>query len=292
MSNKDTPFDKNIRPIRCGNKIIDFTKPKIMGVLNLTPDSFYDGGKFKQEKIQIEQTAKMLKEGADMIDLGAVSSRPGADIPDEEEELMRIVWPIQRLVKEFPEAIFSIDTFRAKVARECIESGAHLVNDISGGNMDDRMFETVAKLKVPYILMHMHGTPEVMQQSPVSGNILEVVKYFFKEKTAQLEALGVKDIILDPGFGFGKTLACNYMMLQHLEQLRVNNYPLLGGVSRKSMINKVLNTKPSEALNGTTVLNTIALQHGANILRVHDVKEAREVGEIVRFLKELEECNE
>ena len=291
MSNKDTPFDKNTRPIHCGNKTIDFSKPKIMGVLNLTPDSFYDGGKFHQEKIRMEQTARMLKEGADMIDIGAVSSRPGAEIPDEEEELRRIVWPLQRLIKEFPDAIFSIDTFRSKVARECILSGAHIVNDISGGNLDENMFETVAELQVPYLLMHMHGTPEMMQQSPVAENIIEMVRQFFKEKVAQLNTLGVEDIILDPGFGFGKTLKCNYMMLKNLEQLRIHDYPLLGGISRKSMINKVINTKASEALNGTTVLNAIALQHGANILRVHDVKEAREVIEIVRFLEELGDCS-
>lgn len=290
MSNKDTPFNKNIRPIRCGNKIIDFAKPKIMGVLNLTPDSFYDGGKFHQEKLRIEQTASMLKEGADIIDLGAVSSRPGAKLADEDEELSRIVYPLQRLINEFPEAIFSIDTFRAKVAKECIESGAHIINDISGGQMDEGMFETVAELKAPYILMHMHGIPSLMQQAPLSENILEVVRQFFEAKVAQLTAMGVDNIILDPGFGFGKTLKCNYTILKNLEKLRIENYPILGGVSRKSMINKVLNTKPSEALNGTTVLNTLALQHGANILRVHDVKEAKEVIEIVSFSKELGEC--
>ncbi|MEE4258665.1 MAG: dihydropteroate synthase [Bacteroidales bacterium] len=290
MSNKDTSFKKIIRPVRSGNKMIDFSSPKIMGVLNLTPDSFYDGGKFQQEKLRVEQTARMLKEGADMIDLGAVSTRPGAEMIDEEEELKRIIWPLQLLVKEFPETIFSIDTYRSKVAKECIFSGAHIINDISGGQFDDKMFETVAELKVPYILMHLHGTPQNMQQSPISENIIALIRKYFKEKVAQLNRSGVKDIILDPGFGFGKTLKCNYAILNNLERLRIADYPILGGVSRKSMINKVINTKPSEALNGTTVLNTIALQNGANILRVHDVKEAREVIEIIRFSEELGDC--
>lgn len=290
MSNKDTPFKKIIRPVRCGNKMIDFSSPKIMGVLNLTPDSFYDGGKFQQEKSVVEQTARMLKEGADMIDLGAVSTRPGAELIAEKEELNRIIWPLQLLVKEFPDTIFSIDTFRSNVAKECINSGAYIINDISGGNMDDKMFETVAELKVPYILMHMHGTPENMQKSPISGNIIELIRQFFEERIEKLHSFGVEDIILDPGFGFGKTLKCNYTMLRNLEKLRIDNLPILGGISRKSMINKVINVKPSEALNGTTVLNTIALQNGANILRVHDVKEAREAIEIVRFSEELGEC--
>ncbi len=290
MSNKDTPFKKNIRPVRCGNKMIDFSTPKIMGVLNLTPDSFYDGGKFQQEKSVVEQTFRMLKEGADMIDLGAVSTRPGAELIAEKEELNRIIWPLQLLVKEFPDTIFSIDTFRSNVAKECIKSGAYIINDISGGNMDDKMFETVAELKVPYILMHMHGTPENMQKSPISGNIIELIRQFFEEQIEKLHSFGVEDIILDPGFGFGKTLKCNYTMLRNLEKLRIDNLPILGGISRKSMINKVINVKPSEALNGTTVLNTIALQNGANILRVHDVKEAREAIEIVRFSEELGEC--
>lgn len=271
--------------------MIDFSASKIMGILNLTPDSFYDGGKFQQEKLIKEQVGKMLKEGADIIDLGAVSTRPGAEIIDEEEELRRISWPLQRLVNEFPETIFSIDTFRSRVARECIHSGAHIINDVSGGNMDDNMFETIAELKVPYILMHMHGTPENMQQSPIYTNIIELLKQYFTEKVQQLNRLGIEDIILDPGFGFGKTLKCNYTILKNLEKLRINGLPILGGISRKSMINKVINTKPSEALNGTTVLNTLALQHGANILRVHDVKEAREVIDIVGFLEELGDCN-
>jgi len=290
MSDKDTSFTKKIRPIACGNKILDFSTPKIMGVLNLTPDSFYDGGKFHQERIRKEQTEKMLHEGADIIDIGAVSSRPGAELIEEQEEQKRIIRPLQRLVAEFPEAIFSIDTFRASVARACIDSGAHIINDVSGGAFDENMYATVAELHVPYILMHMYGTPENMQQSPITENITEIIRQYFTEKVSTLRNAGVEDIILDPGFGFGKTLKCNYAILRNLEEQRMDNLPLLAGVSRKSMINKVINTKPSEALNGTTVLNTIALLKGANILRVHDVKEAREAIDIVRFARELGEC--
>jgi dihydropteroate synthase len=292
MSHKDTSFKKKIRPVRCGNKTIDFSTPKIMGILNLTPDSFYDGGKYHGEKMWKEQTEKMLREGADIIDLGAVSTRPGARLIDEEEELKRIVPPLQQLVAEFPGAVFSIDTFRASVARECIENGAHIINDISGGKFDDQMYAAISELHVPYILMHLHGKPEDMQQAPIEHNIIKIIRDFFLEKVQELKAAGIEDIILDPGLGFGKTLECNYAVLKKLEELRIDNLPLLAGVSRKSMINKVINTKPSEALNGTTVLNTMALLHGANILRVHDVKEAREAVEIVRFAEESGECGD
>jgi len=290
MSNKDTPFKKKSGTINCGNKIIDFSTPKIMGVLNLTPDSFYDGGKYQLEKLRFKQTAKMLREGVDIIDLGAVSSRPGAEIIKEDEELERIIGPLQQLIEEFPEAIFSIDTFRSSVANECINNGAHIINDISGGNFDEKMFETVAELKVPYVLMHLHGTPENMQQAPITTDIIQIIKKYFTEKVTTLQKLGVEDIILDPGFGFGKTLECNYTILKSLEKLRIDDLPILAGISRKSMVNKVINTKPSEALNGSTVLNTIALLNGTNILRVHDVKEAKEAIDIVHFSNELGEC--
>jgi len=292
MSNKDTPFKKKSRTIKCRNKIIDFSTPKIMGVLNLTPDSFYDGGKYQQKKFRIEQTAKMLREGADIIDLGAVSSRPGAEIIKEDEELERIIGPLQQLIEEFPEAIFSIDTFRSSVANECINNGAHIINDISGGNFDEKMFETVAELKVPYVLMHLHGTPENMQQAPITTDIIQIIKKYFTEKVTTLQKLGVEDIILDPGFGFGKTLECNYTILKSLEKLRIDDLPILAGISRKSMVNKVINTKPSEALNGSTVLNTIALLNGANILRVHDIKEAKEAIDIVHFSEKKGECTD
>ncbi len=288
MSTKDTVFDNKTKAIRCGDITMDFNKPKVMGVLNLSPDSFYDGGKYHQEKERARQVEKMLKEGADIIDLGAVSSRPGAADISLEEEMERLIWPLQRLVKTFAGALFSIDTYRSEVARECIRSGAHIINDISGGNYDEQMFKTVAELGVPYILMHMHKTPGTMQQQPIGENIIRIISEFFKEKVQHLQSLGVNDIILDPGFGFGKTLKCNYSILNHLEDLRIDNLPILGGISRKSMINKVINTKPTEAMNGTTVLNTLALLNGANILRVHDVKEAVEAIEIVKYYEGCE----
>ena len=290
MSAKDTVFDNKTKAIHCGDITMDFNKPKVMGVLNFTPDSFYDGGKYQREKEWAYQVEKMLKEGADIIDLGAVSTRPGAAILSLEQELERIIRPLQRLVKTFPEAIFSIDTYHSKVARDCIQNGAHMINDISGGNYDDTMFATVAELGVPYVLMHMHLTPKNMQQQPINKNIIQIISGFFREKVQRLQALGATDIILDPGFGFGKTLKCNYSILNHLDELRMNNLPILSGISRKSMINKVINSKPSEALNGTTVLNTIALLNGANILRVHDVKEAVEAIEIVKYYWEFGEC--
>lgn len=292
MSDKDTFFGVKAMTINCGGKTIDFARPKIMGVLNLSPDSFYDGGKYHQEKQRANKVEKMLKEGADIIDIGAVSTRPGAALISVDEELSRIVWPLERLVKLFPDAIFSIDTFRAQVAKECIEGGAHIINDISGGNFDENMFQIIAELKVPYILMHIQGTPENMQAEPIESDIVELLSNFFNNKVTELKKLGVNDLILDPGFGFGKTLRCNYTILNNLEKLRIDDLPILGGISRKSMINKVLNTKPTEALNGTTILNTIALLKGANILRVHDIKEATEAIKIVEFSKYTKDCNE
>ena len=284
MDSKDTSFGK-IRKLRAGKKIFDFSVPKIMGILNLTPDSFYDGGKYTREEASISQVHKMLEEGADIIDIGAVSTRPGARPVGADEELSRLLPALKKLVKLFPETVFSIDTYHAEVAAACINEGAAMVNDISGGTLDQNMFPTMARLKVPYVLMHMHGTPETMQQHPVAENIVRCVRSFFEEKVAALRENGVKDIILDPGFGFGKTLESNYELLAHMASLRFDSLPLLAGISRKSMINKVLNTSPGEALNGTTVLHTLALLNGANLLRTHDVKEAREAVEIVKFYR-------
>lgn len=284
MGNKDTSFPK-IRSIRSGERLFDFSKPVVMGILNLTPDSFYDGGKYRGEEQWVSQSRKMLEEGADIIDLGAVSTRPGARTVDEEEELERLLPPLKRLVRKFPDAVFSIDTYHAKVARHCVEAGARMINDISGGSFDRNMFSTIADLKIPYVLMHIHGTPQNMQQHPVSENIVPVVHAFFAERVSALRALGVEDIILDPGFGFGKTLESNYELLQNMATIRIDNLPLLAGVSRKSMINKVLNIQPSEALNGTTVVNTLALLAGANLLRVHDVKEACQAIDIVHYYR-------
>ncbi len=284
MSNKSTSFNE-IRNIRVNNKIIDFSTPKIMGILNLTPDSFYDGGKNRERDNWLTRTEELLINGADIIDIGAVSTRPGARKVSVNEELQRIMNPVEILTNSFPEAIFSIDTYRSKVAEETVTAGAHIINDISGGTMDADMFATIAKLKVPYILMHIHGTPQTMMDSPIEANIVHVVKNFFLKAVKKLSELGVDDIILDPGFGFGKTLESNYSLLNNLENTRINNLPLLAGISRKSMITKVLNNMPEEALIGTTTLNTIALLSGANILRVHDVEEAKQVAKIIMFME-------
>jgi len=287
MGNKSTPSNE-IVDIKINNKIIDFSTPKIMGIINLTPDSFYDGGKYINNDSLLKKTEDMILAGADIIDIGAVSTRPGADNVTINEELKRIIEPIKILSRAFPKIFFSVDTYRSKVAEESIKAGAHIINDISGGTMDNRMFETIAMLKVPYILMHIQGTPKTMQEDPITENIIDIVKSFFQNAVIKLNKLGVEDIILDTGFGFGKSLECNYILLKNIEKVRINNLPILAGISRKSMINKVLNTKPSEALNGTTALNTIALLHDANILRVHDAKEAKEVVDIVEFFRNIE----
>ena len=284
MGNKDTSFQKT-RSIQIGKNILDFSRPRIMGILNLTPDSFYDGGRYFNEELWFSQTLKMISEGADIIDIGAFSSRPGAEMISTEEEIERLLTPLKLLKSEFPDAVFSIDTFRSEVAKTCIEAGAHIINDIAGGSMDEKMFETIATLKVPYILMHMHGTPQDMQKVPITENIIEKVHTFLEKQVIKLQTLGVEDIILDPGFGFGKTLECNYNLLSGMEKTRIDNLPILVGVSRKSMINNVLQTKPEEALNGTTVINTLALMNGADILRVHDVTEARQTIDLMEHYK-------
>ena len=284
MESKGTSFGK-IRKLTIGNKIFDFSRPKVMGILNLTPDSFFDGGRYTQQEQWLTQTRKMLNEGADITDIGAASTRPGAAFVPVEEELKRLLPALKTLLRAFPDAVFSIDTYHAETAARCVENGAHLINDISGGTFDTNMFDTLARLQVPYVLMHIHGTPENMQQQPLSKGITKQVLSFFEKKVAVLRDKGVEDILLDPGFGFGKTLEGNYELLQNMGQTRVNDLPLLAGISRKSMINKVLGTQPSQALNGTTVLHTLALLNGANLLRVHDVKEAREAIALVEFYR-------
>jgi dihydropteroate synthase len=278
---KDTVFTKK-KTLNCRGKLLDLSTPVVMGILNLTPDSFYDGGELDTIDAAITKCAKMLNDGAAIIDIGAYSSRPGAEDISEEEELKRLLPYLKELVIRFPDAVFSVDTFRANVAKRAIENGAAIINDISGGN--DEMFQTVRELGVPYILMHIKGTPQTMQQNLQEGKILKEVMYYFSEKLKKLHRLGVNDIILDPGFGFGKTLEQNYELLREFEQFRIFNKPVLAGVSRKSMINKVLGTKPETALNGTIVLNTLLLEKGAAILRVHDVKEAVEA---VKLLQQL-----
>jgi dihydropteroate synthase len=256
--------------------------PIVMGILNLTPDSFYDGGKYSDEKLILQRVNAMLKEGADIIDIGAYSSRPNAKHISEEEEMMRLLPVIKIIVKEFPNAILSVDTFRSKIAKSSILEGAHIINDISGGNMDSQMFQTIAKFKVPYILMHMQGIPQSMQDAPNYIDVTKEVLKYFQEKLAQLNSLGVKDVTLDVGFGFGKTIDQNYQLLHNLNSFKDLGYPLLVGLSRKSMLYKLLNILPDQALNATSVVHTLALLNGANILRVHDVKEAVEVVNIIK----------
>ncbi|MCZ4245394.1 dihydropteroate synthase [Pedobacter punctiformis] len=270
--------------INVKGKLIDLSKPKVMGILNITPDSFYSNSRTISIEEALKKTEQFLNEGATFVDIGGYSSRPGAKDVETEEEISRLVPVIEALVKAFPEIIISVDTFRAKVAEETILAGAHLINDIAAGDMDKLMFETVARLQVPYIMMHMQGTPQTMQQNPVYENILlEVVDYLAK-KITELRALKVHDIIIDPGFGFGKTIAHNYELLNQMQELKIFQLPVLVGFSRKGMIHKVLKTTAAESLNGTSVLNTIALQKGAGILRVHDVKEAVECVELVAQL--------
>jgi dihydropteroate synthase len=251
--------------------------PLVMGILNITSDSFYDGGKYLNEAEWLAQAQKMITEGADIIDIGAYSTRPGAENVSEEIENEQLTTTIKSVRKAFPEVLISADTFRAKVAEKAIEAGANIINDISGGTMDEKMFETVAKLNVPYVLMHIQGTPATMQVDPTYQNVTKEVMAFFEERIALLEKLGLKKVILDPGFGFGKTMEHNYELLQNLEQFQKFGLPVLAGISRKSMIYKLLNISQQESLNGTTILNTIAVQKRAKLLRVHDVKEAKEV---------------
>ena len=256
-----------------------------MGILNVTEDSFFDGGKYSNEKQIIERCKKMLEEGATIIDIGAQSSRPGAALIQADDELLKLLPIIKLLKTEIPQIIISIDTFWAKTANECIGAGAHIINDISAGEMDKNMFDIIAKLKVPYIIMHMQGTPQNMQENPTYNNVVTEVISYFDKKITLLKAKGVKQVIIDPGFGFGKTLAHNYQILNNLEQLNKFKLPVLVGTSRKSMIYKLLDTSAKEALNGTSITNTIALQKGVSILRVHDVKEAMECIKITTFAK-------
>lgn len=268
--------------INCKGNLIDFTIPKVMGILNVTPDSFFDGGKYKNEQAILSQTAKMLADGATFIDVGAYSSKPGAKQVSEVEELARIIPVIKLLVRNFPSIIISVDTFRSEVAKQSVQAGAALINDISGGVLDAKMFETVAKLQVPYIMMHMQGTPQNMQLNPVYTDIVKEVTLFFATQLAKLRALKVNDVIIDVGFGFGKTTAHNYELLQKLSLFESLEVPILTGISRKSMLYKLLDILPADALNATTVANTIALLNGTNILRVHDVKQAVEAVKIVK----------
>lgn len=262
--------------INCKGQIIDLSTPKIMGILNITPNSFYDGGKYSLENNAIAQVEKMLKEGATFIDIGAYSSKPNAELVSEEEELNRIIPVVKTLIKEFPDSLLSIDTFRSTVAQECINNGAALINDISAGSLDEKMMEVIASNNVPYIMMHLRGTPQTMQDQTNYEHLINEILTYFSDKVNKARSFGINDLIIDPGFGFAKTTDQNYEILSNLEQFKMLELPILAGVSRKSMIYKTLDTSPEEALNGTTVLNTIAITKGATIIRVHDVKEAME----------------
>lgn len=271
--------------INCNGNLIDLSTPKVMGILNVTPNSFYDGGKHKEINSIIHQVDKMLSEGADFIDIGAYSSKPSAEFVSEEEEIKRLVPIVKSLVETFPNIILSVDTFRAQVAKASVEHGVAMVNDIAAGLLDDKMLETVAELKVPYIMMHMRGNPQTMQSLTDYNDIVKEMIFYFSERIQKARSFGIWDIVIDPGFGFAKTLEQNYEVLHKMELFEMLELPILVGVSRKSMIYKVLESSPQEALNGTSVLNTIALQKGAKILRVHDLKEAVECIKLVSKLK-------
>lgn len=272
--------------INVNGSLLDLSQPRVMGILNVTPDSFYAGSRMQTESEIARRVKQIVSEGATIIDIGAYSSRPNADNVSAREEMERLRMGLKILFEIQPDAVVSVDTFRADVARMCVEEyGVAIINDIAAGEMDADMFHTVAALNVPYIMMHMQGTPQSMQQHPHYDNLLKEVFLYFARKVQQLRDLGVKDIILDPGFGFGKTMEHNYELLSHLEEFRIFELPLLVGVSRKSMIYRLLDITPQEALNGTTVLDTICLLKGADILRVHDVKEAVETVRIVQAMR-------
>ncbi len=276
----------NTKYININGKLMNLAEPQVMGILNVTPDSFYAESRQQTEADIIRRVQQIADEGASIVDIGAYSSRPNAQPVSVEEETNRLRFCLEIINRHYPEAVLSIDTFRADVARMCVEEyGAALINDISAGEMDADMFTTIVRLGVPYIMMHMKGTPQDMQNQPHYDNLLKEVFLYFATKVQKLRDLGVKDIILDPGFGFGKTLEHNYTLMNHLEEFRLFELPLLVGVSRKSMIYRLLNSTPEEALNGTTALHTIALMKGANILRVHDVKAAVEAVHIVKQMK-------
>ena len=277
-----------LKSLNVNGRLLDLSTPQVMGILNVTPDSFYAGSRSRTEAEIAARACQILYEGASIIDIGAYSSRPNAEHISPEEEMQRLRTGLEILNRNHPDAIISVDTFRAEVARQCVEEyGAAIINDISAGEMDEQMFPTVARLNVPYIMMHMQGTPQNMQKEPHYENLLKEVFMYFARKVRQLRDLGMKDIILDPGFGFGKTLEHNYELMAHLEEFGIFELPLLVGVSRKSMIYRLFGATPQEALNGTTVLDTVALMKGADILRVHDVREAVEAVRLIEKLKSV-----
>lgn len=285
MGAKDTVFHTN-KTLCLKGKILDLSTPVVMGILNITPDSFYDGGSHQNIDKAVERAGQMLEQGVTIIDIGGYSSRPGAADITEAQELDRILPAIEAVIHTFPEAYISVDTFRSGIARNAVKAGACMINDISGGTLDGMMFETISQLQVPYILMHMRGSPQTMKSlTSYDDLVVELIKYF-EDKVYQLRKLELKDIIIDVGFGFAKTIEQNYQLLKNLEALQIFNLPILAGLSRKSMIYRKLTIPVTDALNGTTVLNTLALTKGASVLRVHDVKEAVEVIKLFKLYNE------
>lgn len=282
MLGKSTVFSEN-RTFNCRGKLLDLSEPKIMGIINLTPDSFFDGGRNLKNDYFLTKTEELVNEGASILDIGAASTKPGSKIIDAEEEWTILERPLLMLLKRYPKTIFSVDTYHALTAQRAADCGVEMINDIFGGSIDRHMFEVVEKNKLAYVMMHMQGAPEDMQQNLSQGDVVLGEKLFFEKQLALLQEYDVESILLDPGFGFGKTLDQNYQLMHALKQFKSFKHPLLVGLSRKSMIFNYLETSPKEALNGTTVLNTLALINGANVLRVHDALEARET--IRLFLK-------
>jgi len=286
MVQPDKSFYINIK-----GGLMDLRVPKVMGILNVTPDSFFSSSRYMSEESILRRVGEILDEGADIIDVGACSTRPGIELVSEDEELLRLKLALHLIRKRWPDIPVSVDTFRSRIARIVVsEYGADIINDISGGEMDQEMFSTVSELKIPYILMHMRGTPATMQKDPTYDDLLKEICLYFSERVQKLRELGANDIILDPGFGFGKTLEHNYELLRRLSDFDFLELPILVGISRKSMIYKTLNLTPEQSLNGTTVLNTLALSRGANIIRVHDIKEARECVQLVQTYKNSGLC--
>ena len=277
---QDTDFSQKIEQI-----FDQRSTTLIMGILNVTPDSFFDGGRYLEESHWLEQTNKMVGAGADIIDIGACSTRPGSSQPSEAEEIERLLPVVKSVRKAYPQTLISVDTYRSNVAIQAVDCGANIINDISGGTLDPNMFETVAKLNVPYVLMHIQGNPQTMQENPVYTDVVAEVTVFFEENLKKLNSLGIKQVILDPGFGFGKTVEHNFELLKNLDKFQQFKMPILAGLSRKSMVNKLLNISSKDSLNGTSILNAIAVQNGAKMLRVHDLIESVEVVKICEKLK-------
>ncbi len=280
---QNTGFSTN-KTLNINGRLVDLAMPKVMGILNVTPDSFYDGGKFTSDSAIAHRVEQMIKEGLDFIDIGGYSTRPGAPEVAEPEEAARVVRAISIIKKHFPDTIISVDTFRSSIASAAVNEGAGIINDVSGGQLDPEMFATIAKLNVPYILMHMKGSPQTMNKLARYDNLMNEIVDYFHSRIATLAMLGVKDIVIDPGFGFAKTREHNFTILDQLDNLQIIGKPLLVGLSRKSMIWKTLDISPEEALNGTTALHSVALLKGASILRVHDVKAAKEVIKLISVL--------